>query len=79
MKIKQLTTLLQTLDPESEIYIHEFDDYHITNEFTIKEGFRSEFKKSDGEENSFLFILTKEKEDDFVIPILLLTNSNNDD
>lgn len=73
MKAKDLITELSKLNPESEIYTHIFDTYTITKNFKVKNAFRN----SEDVDDPIIFL--DELDEDFTIPVILLTNRENED
>jgi len=73
MKAKDLITELSKLNPESEIYVHVFDTYTITKNFKVENAFR------DSEEIGDPICFVDKLDEDFTVPVILLTNREDED
>lgn len=76
MKIKDLIKKLQEQNPESEIFMHRFDDYHLTPDFDIKQAWTND-ESLENLEKPFLFWDRFDEETDcFQAEIVILTNTD---
>lgn len=67
MKAKDVISELNKIDPETDIYIHRFDHYTITNDFIIGIVYRS--RQDLGNINCFV----KDQDEDFQTPTVIFS------
>lgn len=73
MKAKDLIAQISKLDPETEIYTHVFDTYTVTKNFKVRNAFRNHEDIDDP------ICFVDELDEDFKIPIVLLTHREDED